>query len=121
MVKQRRVILYGESLILGSLAASLRGRPDLEIIPLAAASLPQAQELDALAPDAILFDLEAAQPEAALQLLKTHPQLLLIGIDPASEEMLIFSGRQERAVAVADVLRVIHREEAQGRGETERG
>jgi hypothetical protein len=113
MAKLRRVILYGESLILGSLGASLRDRPDLEIVPLAA-PLPQAQELDALAPDAILFDLEAAQPEAALQLLKTRPQLLLIGIDPASEEMLIFSGRQERAVAVADVLRVIHRGEAQG-------
>ncbi|HNS51554.1 MAG TPA: hypothetical protein PKO09_10280 [Anaerolineae bacterium] len=106
MAEQRRVILYGKSLILGSVGASLRGRPDLEVVPLAP-PLPEARELEALAPAAILFDLEAAQPDAALRLLKGHPRLLLIGIDPAGDEILILSGRQERAAAVADLLSVI--------------
>ena len=115
MEKRRRVILYGKSVILGSVGASLRDVPGLELIPLAS-PLPEAKDLSALEPDAIIFDLEAAHPDAALSLLRQRPGLLLIGVDPGSDEMVIVTSRQRRAVAVADLLRVIH----QGKMETGR-
>lgn len=109
MEKQRRIVLYGKSVIMGSVGASLRDVTGLEIIPLAP-PLPEGKDLGALAPDAIIFDLEAAHPDAALSLLRQWPDLLLIGLDPASDELVIVTSRQRRAVAVADLLEVINRE-----------
>jgi hypothetical protein len=109
MERQRRIILYGKSVIMGSVGASLRGVPGLEIIPLAP-PLPEAKDLAALAPDAIIFDLDAAHPDAALSMLRQRPELLLIGVDPASDKLVVVTARESRAVAVADLLEVIDRE-----------
>ncbi len=111
MEKRRRVILYGKSVIVGSVGASLRDVPGLELIALAP-PLPKAKDLGALAPDAIIFDLEAAHPEAALSLLRERPGLLLVGVDPGSDELIVVSSHHRRAVAVADLLEVIGREAA---------
>lgn len=77
------------------------------------------QILGALSPDAIIFDLDAAHPDAALSLLRQWPDLLLVGLDPASDELVIVSSRQMRAVAVGDLLRVLYREEMKGGGDAE--
>jgi hypothetical protein len=109
MERQRRIVLYGKSVIVGSVGASLRDVPGLEIIPLA---LPprDAKDLGALAPDVIIFDLDAAHPDAALSLLRQRPELLLIGVDPASDKLVVVTAREIRAVAAADLLEVIDRE-----------
>jgi len=108
MEKRRRVILYGKSVIMGSVGASLRDAPGLETVVLDT-PLATTQGLAELSPDVIIFDLEAAHPDAALSLLRERPGLLLIGVDPASDELLVLSSQQKRAVAVADLLRVIQR------------
>jgi hypothetical protein len=109
MEKRRRVILYGKSVIVSSVGASLRDVPGLEIIPLAP-PLPEGKELEALAPDAIIFDLDAAHPDAALSLLRQRPGLVLVGVDPASDKLIVVTAHQRRAVAAADLLEVIDRE-----------
>jgi len=106
MEKRQRVLLYGKSLILGTVGASLRQYPRLEIVSLTS-PLPAAQELGALAPDVIIFDVEAAHPESALSLLETRPSLLLIGIGPSSDQMLLWSGRQSQALAMQDLVEII--------------
>jgi hypothetical protein len=107
-MEKQRVILYGKSVILGSVGAGLRDVAGLEIVALDT-PLPTKQRLAELSPDVIIFDLAAAHPEAALLLLRERPGLLLVGVDPASDELLILSSQQERAVAMADLLRVIQR------------
>lgn len=102
----RRVLLYGKSVILGAVGASLRGCPYLEVVSLAP-PLPAAQELCALAPDAIIFDLEAAHPDAALSLLQGRPRLLLIGLDPATDQMLLWSGEHSRALSMQDLVQAL--------------
>jgi hypothetical protein len=109
MERQRRIVLYGKSVILGSVGASLRDVPGLDIIPLAL-PLRDAKDLGALAPNVIIFDLDAAHPEAALSLLRQRPELSLIGVDPAGDKLIVVTAREIRAVAVADLLKVIGRE-----------
>jgi hypothetical protein len=106
-MNKRRVLLYGRSMILGAVEASLRRYAHLELISLAP-PFPAAQELGALAPDVIIFDLEAAHPESALSLLEARPSLLLIGIDPDSDRMLVWSGQRSRALAMQDLVQVIN-------------
>ncbi len=107
MNKRRRVLLYGKSLILGSVGTSLQQYPHLELVSLAP-PLPVVQELGALAPDVIIFDVEAARPEFAVALLAARPSLLLIGIDPDSDRMLLWSGRRSRALAIQDLVQAIN-------------
>lgn len=103
MESRRRVILYGQSIILGSVGASLQRYAGLEVIPLAA-PLPTAEELAALAPDAILFDTTAQRPDAALVTLATGQDLLLIGISPTNAEAAVWSGRHVSVSSAKDLV-----------------
>jgi hypothetical protein len=108
MTRRRRVLLYGRSVILGTIGASLEGHPHLEVTSLSS-PLPAVQELAALGPDVVIFDTEAARPEPALSLLQARPNLLLIGIDPDREQLLVLSSHPCGAVTIDDLVRVIDR------------
>jgi hypothetical protein len=108
MNERQRVLLYGRSVILGTVGASLEGHPHLEVIALSS-PLPAVPELAALAPDVVIFDIDAARPEPALSLLEARPSLLLIGIDPESEQLLVLSGLPRDALTIDDLVRVIDR------------
>ena len=105
-MEKKRVVLYGKSVILGSVGASLRRQPDLEIIPLSS-MCPTVQELEAHMPDVILFDPQAARPEAAFALLETRPGLLLIGIDPSNNQVRLWSGQQLSELSTQDLVKII--------------
>ena len=92
---QRRAIVYGDSLILSGVRASLKNCPGLEVIGLEHPPAKLLEELDAYRPATLIFDMEAIQPEL-LRSLFQQPGLLLIGIDPETHQALVWSGRQER-------------------------
>ncbi len=78
-MEKRLIVLYGNSVIVGTLGASLRRSNQYKVVPL----LPSQQsELETTAPDVVVFDLEAARPEVAFSMLESHPGLMLIGISP---------------------------------------
>jgi hypothetical protein len=106
MKKQRKVILYGDSLILEGIRANLGGCADLEVVSLTF-PLPAEQELDALAPDAIIFDLEAAHRDTVLALQRERPQMLLVGVNLATNQMLLWSGEQSHGLAMSDLVLAI--------------
>ncbi len=104
-----RVVLFGKSLILGVLNASLKDDPSLEIIFLSP-PLPDSQKLGALEPDVIIFDVGATHPESAIDLLQAHPGLMLIGIDPEDGQLMVLSLQRETPLAMADLTRLIQQE-----------
>ena len=103
---RRRVILFGGTVILGALGASLAPYPELEVIALVP-PLPGARELGALAPDVILFDAGSAQPGPAFALLRKRPNLTLIGVDPEGDRITVWSCGQTNAASAEELLRVI--------------
>ncbi len=98
--------MFGKSLILGTLSASLAAYPHLELVALVP-PFPGMRELVALEADVIIFDRDAAQPEAALALLQACPHLLLIGIDASTDQMLLWSGQRSRALSMQDLVQAI--------------
>lgn len=93
MAERRRILLYGNSIILGSVRASLARSPEFELTSLSAPRPTQA-ELEAMAPDVILFDIENSHPEAAFALLEAGSDLLLLGISPDGNVVRQWSGHQ---------------------------
>jgi len=108
---QCRTIVYGNSLILEGVRAELSGEPGMEVLMLDQSLNDPLEEIRALKPAVIVFDLAAAQPDFPLAMLQ-QPGVLLIGIDPETHQALVWSGRQARAVVAADLIGIIHQMDA---------
>jgi hypothetical protein len=107
MERRRRVILHGDSLVLAGVGASLAKYPGLEVVSVDAAAPLSSAQLAELNPDALLLDLGAVSLETALALARGRPELLLIGLDPAGERLLVLSGQQARALTTDDLVGLI--------------
>ncbi len=112
MKSNRRILLYGNSVILGSIGAILRRCSHFQVTMLAT-PLQETQALDHVKPDILLFDLEAPHTEAAFFLLKTNPDLVLIGISPDINLVRVWNGQNLRGMSMQDLLELI-RSEAMG-------
>jgi hypothetical protein len=107
MGKRQRVVLYGDSLVLAGTAASLGTYPGIELICLDAQPPAAAQELCALCPTAVIFDLGAVPPEFPFSLLREQPDLVLIGMDAAGDKLLVLSGQQAHSLTTEALVQVI--------------
>lgn len=107
-MQRRRVILYGNSVLLGAIGAILEHYSELELVPLAA-PLPSAGELGALTPDVIFFDSGSAPADlqALFTLLQECPSLLLVGANPENAPLMLWSSGRCDAVTAADLRQVI--------------
>jgi len=102
----RQILLYGNSVILGTVGASLRRCSQFEVATL----VPPLQEAMALykeKPDVVLFDLEALGMEAVFSLLKADPALLLIGVSPGINLVNVWSGRQLGGLSMQGLVDLI--------------
>ena len=103
----RRICIYGNSVILGTLGLNLRTYPQFELTNLVP-PWPDRLHLEELKPDVIFFDLEAEHPEAAFSMLDCHPDMLIIGISPDSNLVKVWTGRQIRKISTQGLLEMIN-------------
>jgi hypothetical protein len=105
-----RTILYGNSLILEGVRAELSSEPGIEVVIFDQSLNDPLEEIRALKPAVIIFDLGVVQTSFPLAMLE-QPNLLLIGIDPETHQAQVWSGRQRRAVVAADLISIIHQKD----------
>ncbi len=108
MAEQQRVILYGDSILLAGVQASLSVLPDLDIITLEELPGDWVAILHELHPSALIFDLGSTRTDFPLAILQ-QSNLLLIGIDPDHNQVLLWSGRHLRELSGQDLVGVIQR------------
>ncbi|MHB1415032.1 MAG: hypothetical protein ACYC1C_07240 [Chloroflexota bacterium] len=109
METQQTVVLYGDSLVLAGVGKSLENFPRLQVVSLDASRESAVQELDALHPVAVILDLSVVTTDFAFSLLRDRPDLLLVGLDPGGNTLLVLSGRHARRLTTADLARLIER------------
>jgi hypothetical protein len=102
-----RLVLYGNSVILAGIGTELQRRGLFDLITLEPGCPDALHRICVLEPRAVLFDLAAAQPDFTIALLRDRPELILIGVDPSSDQVLVLSGHQVRPASVADLLQVL--------------
>jgi hypothetical protein len=103
--KKPRVIIYGSSVVMSGIAASLGLDPDCEVS--GCVMTVDRQVLDALQPDTLVFEKDAISPELLLTLSQEIPGLLLIGIDPQTNRALVWSGQQALGWSSQDLAQII--------------
>jgi hypothetical protein len=108
MEKRRRVAVYGNSLNMAGIVASLKADPTLEVLCLNLDSTDARQSLDENDLAAIVFDLSDPPLRPDLTILRDRPGLLLIGMDLSRDEMLVLSSQHAQALSMADLVSVIH-------------
>jgi DNA-binding NarL/FixJ family response regulator len=107
MPEKKKVILYGSSLFIAGLDASLSDIPGLEIQRVEARLGNDLELVRAGTPDVIIVDLGVASKNLTLALLQKFPGVTMIGLDPESDQLLILSVQQQKAQAAADLVKVI--------------
>ena len=103
----KTVALYGNSLVVSSIGASLNQFADLQIFALDPSMPDPKNQLLDLQPDIILFDLASTEPSWLITLWKEQPELLLIGVDQEKSSALMFSSQPARLMTTDDLLEAI--------------
>jgi hypothetical protein len=108
MADIRKVVLYGNSVFMAGVEAGLKSRDEIEVIHVDASLPSAAQELDALNPAVVIFDLSSPPTlRFGLPFIREHLGLPFIGLDVTSNTVLVLSCRQYTALTVDDLAHVI--------------
>jgi len=94
---------------MAGLAASLQANPDVAVLRIPANTAALREGPKELAPALVALDLGEMPGDIAFSLLQDRPELILVGVDPASDKMLVLSGREEQPVSAAELLQAITR------------
>lgn len=103
----RTVALYGNSLTLSSIGGSLQGRAGWQVVSVDPAQQGAVERLLTLRADVIVFDTATADPESAIGVWKSQPNVLLIGVDPATDRALVLRGQSSQMITPDDLVEVI--------------
>ena len=107
MEKKQRVIVYGNTVVLAAIEASINLDRGCEVVP---HPWPMdRQALCTLDPDVVIFELDAVPSEFPYTLSRERPGLLLIGIDPETNKAFLWTGEQAEGWASQDLAQAIHR------------
>ena len=109
MKTARRILLYGNSVILGAVGISLERYSQFEVTKLAL-PLKETEKLAAAKIDIIVFDMQTTNPEAVLSLLEINPTIQLIGISPDINLVKVWSIRELREVSMQGLIELIKNE-----------
>lgn len=104
MERQKQIWLYGNSVILGTIGASLKRSKQFEVTTMVS-PLPENSEKE---PDVIFFDLEFSRPKDAFMLLESYPTLKLIGVSPDNNIVKVWSGKQLKELSTNDLLDMVN-------------
>jgi hypothetical protein len=107
MALTTEVLLYGNSLFLAGIRAELEQCHDFDLTTVAADSVPS------LTPDrrrVILLDFAETSPDLAVNMLRQHPEAVVIGVDPSSYSVLVLSHAASEAVSLDDLVKIIRQE-----------
>ncbi len=104
---EKIIVLYGNSLVISGIAASLERRRQWQLHQISAAASNLFSQLLALHPDALIFDMAAGLPAVLLALLREQPHLLLIGVDLKCCEILQWAIRRVQTLTTENLVQVI--------------
>ncbi len=106
-IMRRTLVLYGNSLILSSVGASLKVRPGVRVVTVDGTQPDAAMRLTALGAKFVLLDLATTVPEVATELCSRNPNLLVIGVDLQSDHTLLLSGGSARPLTTEELFWLI--------------
>ncbi len=106
----RRIVIYGQSVAINSIAAALGALPDIELLraPIASETAAEvATRILAFEPRTVIFDLAGGIPDNTLLRPLAHQCVTLLGFDLGNNHMLVLSGEQTQLLTMDDLVRAL--------------
>jgi hypothetical protein len=107
MTGTRSVVLYGDSIVLASVAAVLMQQENMRVHKISA-DCDWGTAAEPLEPDVVLFDLAAFSPNDLLCMLVGSPIPRLVGIDLSQNRLLVLFCQEVEGVAVSSLMQAIY-------------
>jgi hypothetical protein len=101
------IVLFGDSLLMDGVEASLAYQQELNVIRVDAAINNVAQHLQTIAPDLVIFDLDLPFSAQIVPLLQEQPGIPFIGLDAQCSEVIALSSQHYTALSANDLVKVI--------------
>lgn len=110
MVSPAIVLLLGSSLLMAGLQTSLKGAEKVQVVCMESLGPNSEEQVRVLRPGAIVFDslerYDQDWPRLA-RLVRDNPDLLLLGMDAASSDLIVLSGERHTINNLSDIVHVI--------------
>ncbi len=107
MKKDCLVILFGDSLLMDTVEASLSDSPEFGIIRFHTTVSNVAERLQTLCPDLVVFDINSPIAQFALSFLKEQPSVPLLGLDVTCSKVVSLSCEHHAVLTADDLADVI--------------
>jgi hypothetical protein len=121
MEKRPLVVLLGDSLLMDGVAVSLAGRPKLRMVRMDPDVTDIGECLESLKPDLIVFELDNPRSPMIFSILREHPGILLIGLDPDSSQAIVLNSQQHITETMNDLAEIVQVETGQMDGAAKGG
>ncbi|MCP4543965.1 MAG: hypothetical protein GY832_43175 [Chloroflexi bacterium] len=107
MENSRLVVLFGDSLLMDGVEASLRASQSLSVMRILDAVTDLRKCLQSLQPDMVIFDWDTPQAQLIVSVLRDQPGVTLLGLDVHSRKVIIVSSHQYTPLSVGELVQVI--------------
>lgn len=110
MNSPRKVLLFGRTLLIEGVNASLHPTDGLEIERIEGNLDNLAGQLQMMCPDVVIFDLVAIRVQQVVAVMQACPQVRLIGLDPQHNTAIELSSQVHVTRSTNDLTQIIRGE-----------
>jgi DNA-binding NarL/FixJ family response regulator len=110
---KRLVVLYGDTLLIDGVEASLADRNGLDVVRVDTTIANVGQHLKTIAPDLVIFDLDTPTAELSkliVPLLQKQPSVPFICLDAQHSEVVTLACEQYTAHSTNDLVDIIRKQ-----------
>ncbi len=117
----RLIVLYGDSLLIDTIEASLEANQDLGLMRIHATVTDLGGRLASLCPDLIIVDLSTPHSHQVIPFLWDHPGIPMLGLDVTYGRVVAFSSKSYQVQSVGDLAELVEQHASNGNGNGARG
>ena len=109
-------MLYGDSLLMDTIEASLEASQDLGVMRIHATVADVGGRLESLCPDLIILDLNTPHSQQVIPFLWDHPGIPILGLDITCGRVVAMSSKPYLVQSVGDLAELVEKHTSGGNG-----
>jgi len=114
MEDQQIIVLFGNSLLMDTVEASLTDKQALAVVRMYTNMPNIAERLQSLHPDLIVFDLDASNTQFIIPFLREQTGIPLVGLDITCSKVIALSSRHYSVYTAGELFQVIQKQISEG-------
>ena len=107
MNSHQRIFYMASHSNLAGVTACLKLDPCLDVLFINPDTPGAKQNLEGFNPETIIFDLSDTPADLDIKLLRKRPGLLLVGVDPSSNEVFALTGKRNKVLSASELTQLV--------------